>query len=710
MANTELATAWIQLQPSFEGVQSKIQKELSGGRGVEAAGLKTGQRFTTGASRGLKTLGVAVGAAFAAKKVADFFADSLDAVKNWQVLNSQTAAAVKSTGGAANVTAQQVHALAETLEGMTATQAESIQEGANMLLTFKNIRNELGDGNNIFDRATTSLVDMTRAMGTDPQTAAIQLGKALNDPVQGISALSRVGIQFTDDQKALIKSLVEVGDTAGAQKIILEELESQFGGSGESYADTYAGKLFLLQDAFGDVGEEIVTKLMPHFETMIDWLRDDGMKVVEDFIGLVEDTTVALDDLSKQEWFAKANEELGSGGSLDLATGGFVENFKKKWQALPQSFANGWEQIKAGNVVATAEIGSQFEQSWNDWGGKFENGRRQINAGVTSMWEEITGKFANGWSQISFWWNDGWDGLGMKLENGRRQINVGVSYMWEEMTGKFANGWSQISKPWANGWAQLTTMFDTASSKIKGIATRVASTFERVANDIRDAFRGIGKFISDAFGPIGDFLGGAGNQIRNFFSGTGDAARHVKGKLQSAQVGGAGGGGPALARVRSTLPAGLSVTDTLSSPARDAMLGLQRSANSFHYDASNPAVDIAGPIPLLWEYARKLQAMGGWRQFLWQVPGHYDHIHVAHTGGVVSPSWFRSPGDRADERTVRLQVGETVLPRNWSGDTDVDARGASSSMVIQVLPERGKSAWQQGYDAIRGAKAASPFN
>ena len=221
MANAELATAWIRLQPSFEGVQSKITKELSGGRGVEAAGAATGKRFTGGATKSLAKLGGVVAGAFAVKKVADFFADSMDAVKNWQVLNAQTAAVVKSTGGAANVTAKQVHDLSSSLEGMTATQAESIQEGANMLLTFKNIQNRVGEGNDIFNQATASLVDMSRAMGTDPQTAAIQLGKALNDPVQGISALQRVGIQFTDDQKALIASLVETGDVMGAQKIIL---------------------------------------------------------------------------------------------------------------------------------------------------------------------------------------------------------------------------------------------------------------------------------------------------------------------------------------------------------------------------------------------------------------------------------------------------------------------------------------------------------
>jgi hypothetical protein len=99
------------------------------------------------------------------------------------------------------VSAAQVHDLATSIEGQTSTAAESIQSGANMLLTFKNIRNEAGKGNDVFNQSTKTLVDMSRAMGTEPQQAAIQLGKALNDPVKGISALSRVGVTFTDEQK-----------------------------------------------------------------------------------------------------------------------------------------------------------------------------------------------------------------------------------------------------------------------------------------------------------------------------------------------------------------------------------------------------------------------------------------------------------------------------------------------------------------------------
>jgi len=133
-----------------------------------------------------------------------------------EVLLAQTESVLKSMGSAANVTSDDVFDLANSISGMSGVAHENIVEGENMLLTFGNIRNELGEGNDIFDQTTSLMVDMSVAMGTDVSAGAIQLGKALNDPITGVSALSKVGITFTDDQKDMIKAMVESGDVMGA--------------------------------------------------------------------------------------------------------------------------------------------------------------------------------------------------------------------------------------------------------------------------------------------------------------------------------------------------------------------------------------------------------------------------------------------------------------------------------------------------------------
>ena len=124
---------------------------------------------------------------------------------------AQTNAVLKSTGGVAGVTAQQVDELANSLLRKTGIDDEAIQSAENMLLTFTNVRNVVGDQGNIFDQATTAALDMSTAMGTDLQSAALRVGKALQDPIRGSTALRRVGVLLTKQQEAQIATLVKNG-------------------------------------------------------------------------------------------------------------------------------------------------------------------------------------------------------------------------------------------------------------------------------------------------------------------------------------------------------------------------------------------------------------------------------------------------------------------------------------------------------------------
>ncbi len=189
-------------------------------------------------------------------------------------INAQTEAVLKSMGNSAGVTSQHIQDLAGNLEKLTASEAETIQEGANLLLTFGNIRNAVGANNDIFDQAVKMSVDLARAMGTDASGEAIRLGKALNDPTKGVSALTRVGVSFTEQQKEQIKTLQASGDLLGAQKIILGELQAQFGGSGQAYAATFAGQVELLNHELGALGEEATLAVMPALRDMVASLRD----------------------------------------------------------------------------------------------------------------------------------------------------------------------------------------------------------------------------------------------------------------------------------------------------------------------------------------------------------------------------------------------------------------------------------------------------
>lgn len=191
-----------------------------------------------------------------------------------QRIMAQTEAVLRSTGTTANGTAADISNLSETLSRQTAVDDEVIQSGANLLLTFKNIQNQAGLNNDIFNQTVQATLDVSRAMGTDATTEAIRLGKALNDPVKGLSALGRVGIQFTAQQKEQIKALTESGDLLGAQKIILAELQSQFGGSAAAYAQTFTGQVELLGIELENLSEDIGLIVMPAVSTLIEGFRE----------------------------------------------------------------------------------------------------------------------------------------------------------------------------------------------------------------------------------------------------------------------------------------------------------------------------------------------------------------------------------------------------------------------------------------------------
>lgn len=219
---------------------------------------------------GLKKTLAQLGAGFAAFTVARKFIQNTEAQ---QAAVAQLEATLNSTGGAAGRTSEQLQAQAAALQRVTTYGDEAIISMQSVLGTFTEIK-----GTN-FDAATVSILDLATKMGTDLRSAALQVGKALNDPKLGITALSRAGIQFSEDQQAMIKALVDTGKTAEAQRIILKELERQFGGSAKAARDTLGGALKALENAYNDLFEgskETTKQVVDGLNEITEVLSDPG--------------------------------------------------------------------------------------------------------------------------------------------------------------------------------------------------------------------------------------------------------------------------------------------------------------------------------------------------------------------------------------------------------------------------------------------------
>lgn len=231
-------------------------------RPFEQAMGRSETRFQkVGRAAGAMGLAIATGLGVVAKVGFDEFEEG-------QKVAAQTAAVLKSTGGVANVTAGQVDALATSIMRKSGIDDEAIKSGENLLLTFTNVRNEAGKGNDIFTQATSIMADMSTALGQDTSASAIQLGKALNDPIKGVTALQRVGVSFTQKQRDQIAALVESGRTMDAQKLILGELTKEFGGSAEAAGDTFAGKVNIAKETAKNLAGELVAGAIPTLEVL----------------------------------------------------------------------------------------------------------------------------------------------------------------------------------------------------------------------------------------------------------------------------------------------------------------------------------------------------------------------------------------------------------------------------------------------------------
>jgi hypothetical protein len=243
LANDRASSVFRNVGDAAATTESRFSKV---GRGMANVGRVAATGLAIGVGAGAIALGKMVGEARESERVGKL-----------------TEAVIKSTGGAAKVTAEQVGALATAVSNKTGMDDEAIQSGTNMLLTFKNIKNEVdGEFTGALNRATYAAADLSAAGFGSITGSSKMLGKALNDPIAGISALSRAGVTFTQQQKDQITAMTEAGDVAGAQGLILAEVEGQVGGA----AAATATNTQRMKNSIGNLGESIGSGLLPTIE------------------------------------------------------------------------------------------------------------------------------------------------------------------------------------------------------------------------------------------------------------------------------------------------------------------------------------------------------------------------------------------------------------------------------------------------------------
>lgn len=257
IARNLTAGAFAQVNQSVGGMETRFQ----------AAGSKIGAVLGRAGvvAAGLTTLAAAIN-----------IRQSLELWDRQEQAVTRVETAVRSTGMAAGLTARQLQDMAAGMQKITTFGDEDILAKVTApLLTFTQISGPQ------FEQAQRAVLDLSTVLEMDLKSAALQVGKALNDPARGLSMLSRAGIQFSEEQTNIIKQLQKTGEIAKAQEVILTELATQFGGQSQAAAERGLGPLRQLSNEWGDLQEKmggVVAQGIP--------LLTGGLKLVNQGIDL----------------------------------------------------------------------------------------------------------------------------------------------------------------------------------------------------------------------------------------------------------------------------------------------------------------------------------------------------------------------------------------------------------------------------------------
>lgn len=263
----------------------------------------------------------------------------VDSLIELEDVQNATQQALKTTNRVSGQTAQGIRDLSQALEDQTTVDDKLIQKGANLLLTFTHVRK------NAFKPALVAALDLNEALGKGPQglnSTITLVGKALNDPIRGLSTLRRVGVSFTASQERQIKALVASGQTMKAQRIILRELGKEYGGRATAAAKGYRGQMNRLGDAAEDLKMALAGPLLRPLTRITTKLAEfaksqdvkDGLKDLGDGIASL---------------FTDANLDAGMGAVREGFT--FLKD-------LP------WDTIKSG-LAFTASIAGKAVAIFN---------------------------------------------------------------------------------------------------------------------------------------------------------------------------------------------------------------------------------------------------------------------------------------------------------------------------------------------------------
>lgn len=462
MAERALATAFVNIVPGTKDFDTLLKQQLTGK--MDGTGDEAGNRFNKGFGGALGKIGSIIGTALATGAVVNFTKSLIDAGEQEVAGNNRLTQIAKSMG----IFGNQADAVSQRLQDLSGVQQLSlgidddvIKSTQAKLLTFKELAKTADETGGYFDRATQAALDLAAAGFGTAESNAVQLGKALQDPIKGITALSRSGVTFTEDEKKRIETLVKSNKMGEAQAIVLKAIETQVGGTAAATA-TSSDKM---SQAFAQVKEDLGLILLPAFNNFANYITQTVIPNVKQFIQDFKDGKTPLNDFA-------------------TALGNIIGYVKENWSWISALGVAVLSAATAFNAVKTAiELVKAVQIAYT----------AVVTAvtGVINLWKLATGAATM-------------EQLGLNaamLANPIGLVIAAIAALVAGLVWFFTQ--TDVGK---KIWADFTKFLGDAWS---GFTKWITDAWMNASKWLSDAFTNIGKFFSDTWNNIGKFLKGA---------------------------------------------------------------------------------------------------------------------------------------------------------------------------------------------------------
>jgi ribosomal protein L12E/L44/L45/RPP1/RPP2 len=238
------------------------------------SGIRKAKSSFNGLSKTVGALGIGLGLG----SLVNYAKTATQGFEQAEIASSKLANVMESMG--VGMSTARVDAYAESLQNLVAVDADVIKSAQTKLATFSNLAMSADTAGGMFDRATVATLDLAAVFGGDASRQAVALGKALQDPVRGITALRKQGVDFTEEEKQKIKTLVQTNKVLEAQDYILGVIEKQVGGTAAAGASVF-DRMKLSMDS---VSDELGGILLPYLKDFADFLMKDVVPNVKSFL------------------------------------------------------------------------------------------------------------------------------------------------------------------------------------------------------------------------------------------------------------------------------------------------------------------------------------------------------------------------------------------------------------------------------------------